>query len=172
MPLTRTQKKDIVTQVNATLKDAQSLILVHNKGMTVAQVSELRRRMREAGGSYRVVKNRLAKLAVKDTAFEEAALPMLKGPTALATSADPVSAAKVVVEFAKTNEKLVIIGGSFSGKALDVKGVEQLAKMPSLDQLRGMLVGMLQTPAQRLAVLCQANAAGLARCINAKAQKG
>src|SRR5689334_17239892 len=112
MPLTRSQKKDIIGEVNATLKSASALILVQNKGMTVAEVSELRRKMREAGGSYRVVKNRLAKLAVKDTQFEGSATPLLKGPTALATSEDPVAAAKVVVDFAKTNEKLVIVGGA------------------------------------------------------------
>lgn len=170
MPLTRTQKQQIIEEVNVTLKDASTLILVHNKGMTVAEVSELRRRMREAGAEYRVVKNRLAKRALQDTIYGKTA-DLLKGPTVMATSNDPVSAAKTLVDFAKTNDKLVIIGGAFGDRVLGVKEVETLAKMPSLDQLRGMIVGMLQTPAQRLAVLAGAPAGQIARVIGAKSRK-
>ncbi len=127
--------------------------------------------MREAGASYRVVKNRLAKLALKDTQFENVS-DLFKGPTAMALSKDPVAAAKVAVDFAKTNEKLVIVGGAFSQQMLDKNAVEALAKLPSLNELRARLVGMLQTPAQRIAVLMQANASGLARVISAHASKG
>lgn len=170
MPLTRNQKHDIVGEVQQSLKSSMSLILVHNNGMTVAQVSELRRRMREAGCEYRVVKNRLAKLALKDTEFEGASA-LMKGPTVMATSKEPANAAKVLVEFAKTNEKLVIIGGAFASKLLDAKGVETLSKMPSLDELRATLVGMLQTPAQRLVTLLQAPGSQVARVVSAYSQK-
>jgi large subunit ribosomal protein L10 len=170
MPLTRTQKHDIVGEVQETLKNSTSLILVHNKGMTVAEVSELRRRMRAAGAEYRVVKNRLAKLALKDSEFESAS-DLFTGPTAMATSKDPVAAAKIAVEFAKTNEKLVIVGGSFANKVMDAKGVEALSKLPSLDELRARLVGMLQTPAQRIATLLQAPGSQVARVVSAYSQK-
>lgn len=170
MPLSRVEKQDIVQEVQAHLNEATSLILVHNNGMTVAQVSELRRRMREAGASYRVVKNRLAKLALVDTQFANIS-DMFSGPTAMATSKDAVAAAKVAVEFAKTNDKLVIVGGAFANTKLDIKGVETLAKMPSLDELRAKLVGMLQTPATRIAGVLQAPGGQLARVIAAYSAK-
>lgn len=170
MPLNRAEKKTIIGEVNATLKSAGVLILVHNQGLTVAQVSQLRAKIREAGAEYRVVKNRLAKLAMEGTPYA-GAVDMMKGPTVMTTSADPVSAAKVVVDFAKTNDKLVIIGGQFGEKRLDAKTVEQLAKMPSLDQLRATLIGMLQTPAQRIASILQAPGGQVARCIGAHSRK-
>lgn len=170
MPMTRTQKQQVVETTHATLSDAGVLILVHNKGMTVAEVSELRRRMREAGASYKVVKNRLAKRGMEGTKYE-AVTSLMKGPTVMATSADPVSAAKVLVEFAKTNDKLVILGGAFGEKALDVKTVEQLAKLPSLNELRAKILGMIQTPATRIAGVLQAPGGQLARVIAAKAKK-
>lgn len=170
MPLTRAQKKDIIGEVHTSLKDVSTVVLVHNNGMTVAQVSELRRKMRAAGASYRVVKNRLARLALKDTAFDIAS-DLLKGPTGIASSKDAVAAAKVAVEFAKTNEKLVIIGGAFNNAKLDVKGVETLAKMPSLDELRARIVGMLKTPAMRIVTVLQAPGSQVARVIAAHASK-
>ncbi len=170
MPMTRAQKQEMIDTAHATLKDSSVMILVHNNGMTVAQVSELRRRVREAGASYRVVKNRLAKLAAKDTPFEHIS-GMLKGPTAMATSADPVAAAKAIVEYAKINEKLVVLGGAFGERVLDVKGVEQLAKMPSLDQLRSTLIALIQTPGTRIASILQAPAGQVARVIGAHARK-
>ncbi len=170
MPMTRAQKKDMIDTTTETLKNSSVVIMVHNKGLTVAEVSELRNRIRAAGASYRVVKNRLAKLAVKDTAFE-GITPMLSGPTAMTTSSDPVSAAKAIVDFAKTNDKLVVLGGIFGDRALDVKSVEQLAKMPSLNQLRGQIVGLLQAPAQRIATILQAPAGQVARVIGAHARK-
>lgn len=171
MPMNRAQKKTMIETTQETLKSAGVLVLTHNKGLTVAEVSELRRRMREAGAQYRVVKNRLAKLALEGSGFEQAS-DLMTGPTAMATSADPVAAAKVAVEFAKTNEKLVIIGGAFGDKALSVKEVETLAKMPSLDELRGKLIGLLQAPAQRIASILQAPGGQVARVIGAHARKG
>lgn len=170
MPMTRTQKQVAIESTKSTLSEAEVVILVHNKGLTVAEVSKLRTQMREAGAHYRVVKNRLIKLAVKDTRYEHLN-EMLTGPTALATSVDPIAAAKVVVDFAKTNDRLVVVGGAFGEKLLDVKSVEHLAKMPSLDQLRGQLVGLLQTPAQRIASVLQAPGGQLARVFSAYSQK-
>lgn len=170
MPLNKAQKQEIITEVNASLKGAESLVLVHNKGLTVAEFSDFRRKMREAGASFRVVKNRLAKIALKDTQFESAT-EMLKGPTGIATSNDPSSAAKVAVAFAKANEKLVIVGGAFANAKLDAKGVETLSKMPSLDELRATLIGMLKTPATRIATVLQAPPSQVARVIGAYSKK-
>lgn len=170
MPMTRAQKEQMVANATETLTTAQVLVLAHNNGLTVAQVSELRVKMREAGASYRVVKNRLAKIAMKDTPFA-AISDMMKGPTTMGTSPDPVAAAKVMVEFAKKNEKLVIIGGSFNGQPLDAKGVETLATMPSLDELRGKIVGLLQAPAQKILGVLQAPGGQVARVIGAYSKK-
>jgi large subunit ribosomal protein L10 len=126
--------------------------------------------MRAAGATFKVAKNRLAHLAVDGTRFEDLK-PMLKGPTALAWSKDPVAAAKVAVEFAKTNEKFVVIGGALGTQALDASGIKALAELPSLDTLRAKLVGMIQTPATRIAGVIQAPAGNLARVFGAYARK-
>ncbi|MBV8939372.1 MAG: 50S ribosomal protein L10 [Alphaproteobacteria bacterium] len=170
MPLSRAQKEEMIQQTKTALESAGVLVMVHNNGLTVAQVSSLRRKMRDAGASFRVVKNRLAKRAIENTPYAGVE-PLLKGPTAMATSPDPVTAAKVTVEFAKNNEKLVIIGGLFGDRLLDAKGVEQLAKMPSLDELRATLIALLQTPATRIAGVLQAPAGQLARVVGAYAKK-
>lgn len=170
MPMTRAQKQDSIESVSAKLKDAQIALVVHNNGLTVAQMSELRRKMREVGADFKVSKNRLTKLAAKDTPFEGIS-DLFKGPTALATSQDPVSVAKSLVEFAKANDKLVIVGGAFGEQKLAVKDVETLAKLPSLNELRAKIVGILQTPATRLACVLQAPASQVARVVSAKAQK-
>ncbi len=170
MALSKTQKINVINEVEASLKDASTIILVENKGMTVAEVSDLRRKARVAGATYKVAKNRLAKRALSGTAFEHIT-PMLKGPTAMAVSKDPVAAAKLIVDFAKTNEKLVILGGAFMEKNLDVKGVEALSKMPSLDELRAKIVGMLATPATRIATVLQAPASQIARVVSAYSKK-
>lgn len=170
MALSKAQKTNVISAVETSLKDASTVIVVHNKGMTVAEVSDLRRKARAVGATYKVAKNRLAKRALSGTAFEQLS-PMLKGPTAMAVSKDPVAAAKVVVDFAKTNEKLVILGGAFMDKNLDVKGVEALSKMPSLDELRAKIVGMLATPATRIATVLQAPASQLARVVSAYSKK-
>ena len=170
MALTRAKKKEVIEDVSGALQDAQVLILVHNKGMTVAEVSDLRTKMRTAGARYKVAKNRLVNIAAKGTVYE-AVSPKLKGPVGLAYSADPVAAAKVAVEFAKSNERLVILGGAFGERALSVQEVEALAKMPSLDELRGKIIGILQAPAQKILGVLQAPAGQVARVIGAYSKK-
>ena len=166
----RSQKTDAVAQLNAVFNEAGVVVITRNLGLSVAQSTELRTKMREAGASYTVAKNRLAKLALKDTDYagiEE----YLTGPTALAYSADPVAAAKAVVEFAKTNDKLEIVGGSMGSVALDANGVKALASMPSLDELRGKIVGLVNAPATKVVQLINAPASKLARVFGAYAAK-
>lgn len=170
MAMNRAEKQQMIEKAQGRIKDASVLILVHNKGLTVAEVSDLRRKMREAGASYDVVKNRLAKIALKDSAYSGVS-DLLKGPTVMATAADPVACAKTLVNFAKTNEKLVILGGAFGTQALDKKAVETLATLPSLDELRGKIVGLLQAPAQKILGVLQAPGGQVARVIAAKAKK-
>ena len=146
------------------------VVVALNNGLTVSEVTDLRRKMRAAGVTFKVAKNRLASLALEGTRFGGLA-PMLKGPTALAWSVDPVAAAKVAVEFAKTNEKFVLIGGALGAQTLDVSGLKALAELPSLDALRAGLVGMIQTPATRIAGVLQAPAGQLARVFGAYANK-
>jgi large subunit ribosomal protein L10 len=138
--------------------------------MTVAESGDLRGKMREAGAGFKVTKNRIAKLALKGTRFEDLDT-LFTGPTAVGTSEDPVAAAKILVEYAKSNNKLTIVGGSMDGKILDKAGVEALAKMPSLDELRGKLVGLLQAPASKLARVTQAPAGKLARVVKAREEQ-
>jgi len=166
----RTQKEKLVASLNQALSSTAAIVVTRQSGLTVAEATRLRRRMREAGASFKVTKNRLARLALKGTPFEGLA-PMFTGPTAIAWSQDPVAAAKAAVEFAKTNEKLVIVGGALGAKALDVAGVQALATMPSLDELRAKLVGMIVTPATRIAQIVNAPAASVARVIGAYARK-
>ena len=168
--MNRAEKQASIESVNATLKNAGIALVVHNNGLTVAQMSDLRNKMREVGAEFKVSKNRLSKIATKDTPYESIA-ELLKGPTAIATSADPVSVAKGLVDFAKTNDKLVIIGGAFGNQKLDVKGIEALSKLPSLNELRARLVGMLQTPATRIACVLQAPGGQVARVIAAHSNK-
>ena len=167
----RTQKEKLVASLNQALSATAAVVVTRQSGLTVAEATRLRRRMREAGASFKVTKNRLARLALKGTPFEGLA-PMFTGPTAIAWSQDPVAAAKAAVEFAKTNEKLVIVGGALGAKALDVAGVQALATMPSLDELRAKLLALLQTPATRIAGVLQAPAGQLARVLKARAEKG
>ena len=171
MPMTRAQKQVSIERANGKFQDAQIALVVHNNGLTVAQMSELRRKMREAGADFKVTKNRLAKIAAKDTPYE-GITDLLKGPAAIATSADPVSVAKGLVDFAKANEKLVIVGGAYGNQKLAAKDVEQLAKLPSLDELRARLIGMLKTPATRIASVLQAPGGQVARVIAAHSKQG
>lgn len=170
MPMTRQQKADQITEVNGKFTQADIALVVHNKGLTVAEMTALRAKMREAGADFKVAKNRLAKLAAKETKFD-AISDLFKGPSAIATAKDPVAVAKNLVEFAKTNEKLVIVGGAYGEKRLDVKAIEALSKLPSLNELRAKIVGMLQTPATRIACVLQAPGGQVARVIAAKARK-
>ena len=166
----RTQKAEVVSALNVSLGEVGVVVVTRNLGLTVTQSTDLRQKMRDAGAAYKVTKNRLARIALKDTAYEPIS-EMLTGPCALATSGDPVAAAKVAVDFAKTNDKLEIVGGAMGSTLLDANGVQALASMPSLDQLRATLLGLIQAPATKLATVTQAPAAQLARVFNAYATK-
>ena len=166
----RSQKTDAVAQLNNVFNEAGVVVVTRNLGLTVAESTDLRAKMREAGATYQVAKNRLAKIALKDTDYagiEE----YLNGPTALAYSADPVAAAKAVVEFAKTNDRIEVVGGSMGSQVLDEAGVRALASMPSLDELRGKIVGLVNAPATKIAQVVNAPAAKLARVFGAYGAK-
>ena len=167
----RSQKADVVSALRQRLTEVDLVVVTRQSGLTVAESTELRRRMRQAGAHYKVTKNRLARLALDGSKFTDLA-PLLKGPTGMASSKDPVAAAKVAVDYAKTNEKVEIVGGVLDGKFLDVDSVKALAALPSLNELRGKIVGMLQTPATRIAMVLQAPAGQLARVFGAYASKG
>ncbi|MEP2236608.1 MAG: 50S ribosomal protein L10 [Alteripontixanthobacter sp.] len=166
----RSQKSDAVAQLNAVFNEAGVVVVTRNLGLTVEQSTQLRQNMREAGASYKVAKNRLAKLALKDTDYEGIG-EHLTGPTALAYSEDPVAAAKIAVEFAKANDRLEIVGGSMGAQLLDEAGVRALASMPSLDELRGKLVGLVNAPATKIAQVVNAPANKLARVFGAYGAK-
>ena len=166
----RTEKREFVAALGQVFAETSMVVVTQNKGLTVAEVSELRRRMRASGSTFKVAKNRLAALALDGTRFEGIA-PLLKGPTALAWNKDPVAVAKVAVDFAKTNEKLVVMGGALGTQTLNADGIRALADLPSLDVLRGRLLGMIQTPGTRIAGILQAPAGQLARVFGAYAKK-
>jgi large subunit ribosomal protein L10 len=158
----RNQKKELVASLAKTLGETQVVVITRNHGLTVAQVSDLRTRMRGAGAQFKVTKNRLARIALEGTPYQDIG-QLLVGPVGLATSADPVAAAKIAVEFAKTNDKFEIVGGAMAGTLLDADGVKALAALPSLDELRAKLVGLLIAPQTKIAQLANAPAAKLAR---------
>jgi large subunit ribosomal protein L10 len=166
----RAQKEERVAELQQTLSGMSLMVVAHQTGMTVAELTALRRRVRDAGAGFKVTKNRLAKIAVTGTHFE-ALKDLFTGPTAVAFSSDPVAAAKVIADFANENQKLTIVGGALAGRTLDAEGVKALAKLPSLDQLRSQLVGLLQTPATRVAQVLNAPAGQLARVFGAYARK-
>jgi large subunit ribosomal protein L10 len=144
------------------------VVVTRNDGMTVADVTELRRRMRAAGASFKVAKNRLALLALDGTRFD-GLKPLMKGPTAISWSSDPVAVAKAAVDFAKTNDKFVLVGGALGSQVLDASGVKALSELPSLDSLRAKLLGLIAAPATRIAGVLQAPAGQLARVFAAYA---
>lgn len=166
----KSKKKSFVSELEEIYKNSNSVIVVHYHGLTVADVTKLRTNLREKQAYLKVVKNTLAKIASSNIGanFDDS---VFAGPTAIAYSEDPVAAAKEVVEFAKANDNLKIVGGLVNDQMLDVKAVEQLSKLPSLDELRGKIVGILQTPATNIARVLQAPASGLARVIKAHAEK-
>lgn len=168
--MNRNEKAELIETLQSTLSEATAVVVTHQTGLTVAESSDLRGRMREAGAGFKVTKNRLTKIALQGTKYEDIT-DLFTGPTAIGTSADPVSAAKTLVAFAKENDKLTIVGGALDGKALDKAGVEALAKLPSLDELRASLVGLLNAPATKVARVAQAPAAKLARVIQARADQ-
>ena len=168
--MNRNEKAELIETLQSTLSEAAAVVVTHQTGLTVAESSDLRGRMREAGAGFKVTKNRLTKIALQGTKYEDIS-DLFTGPTAMGTSADPVAAAKVLVNFAKENDKLTVIGGSLDGKVLDKAAVEALAKLPSLDELRAKLVGLLNAPATQVARVTQAPAAKLARVIQARADQ-
>ncbi len=165
----RAEKRDFVDQLSTVFAETSMIVITRNDGLTVADVTELRRRMRAAGAQYKVAKNRLAHIALDGTRFD-GIKPLLKGPTALAWSRDPVAVAKAAVEFAKTNEKFVLVGGALGTQMLDASGVKALAELPSLDALRAKLLGLIQAPATKVAGVLQAPAGQLARVFGAYAK--
>ena len=166
----KTEKAEVVKELSSVFAESGSVVVAHYTGLTVAELSDLRSRMRAAGASFRVAKNRLAVRALQGTAVEGIA-HLFKGPTGIAYSKDPVAASKVVVAYAKDNAKLVVLGGSVGSTALDANGVKALATLPSLDELRGKIVGLLVAPATKIAGVVQAPAGQLARVIGAYSKK-
>jgi large subunit ribosomal protein L10 len=166
----RTQKHDFVSTLEEVYKNSNSVIVTHYHGLTVAQITALRKSLRQNNATFKVVKNTLSKIAATKIKLDSIS-ELLKGPTAIAYSEDPVAAAKCVVEFAKKNEKLKIIGGIVNDQVLNTASIEQLATLPSLDELRGKIVGVLQAPAVKIARLVQAPASQLARVLQAYATK-
>jgi len=166
----RAEKSELVTAMNLVFKDAGAVVVAHYAGLSVAEMTAFRAKMRDAGAGVKVAKNRLAKLALKGTEAETIA-DLLKGPTVIAFSKDPVAAPKVATDFAKTNDKLVILGGSLGRTSLNPEGIKALASLPSLDELRGRLVGLISSPATRVAQIVAAPAAQVARVIGAYANK-
>lgn len=166
----RAEKSQLVEDLGSVFNDTGVVVVAHYTGLTVAEMTTLRARMRDVGASVRVAKNRLVKLALKGTDVEHIS-DLFQGPTVLAYSADPVAAPKIAVEFAKGNEKLVILGGAMGTTSLDPEGVKALAALPSLDELRGKLVGLMAAPATQIARVLSAPAGQVARVIGAYADK-
>ena len=166
----RAEKAQAVAELKQTFSEVGVVVVTRNLGMTVAQSTDLRNRMRDAGAAYKVSKNRLARIALDGTDYSSLG-DLLTGPVGLATSVDPVAAAKVVVDFAKTTDKFEIVGGAMGATALDLAGVQALATLPSLDELRAKIVGLIVAPATKLATITQAPAAQIARVLSAYAEK-
>lgn len=166
----RAEKREFVAELNGVFSGAGSVVVAHYAGLTVAQMNDLRSRMRTAGGAVKVAKNRLAKIALQGTESEGVS-NLFIGQTLIAYSDDPVTAPKIAVEFAKVSDKLVILGGAMGATTLDADGVKALATMPSLDELRAKIVGMINTPATRIAQIVNAPAGAVARVIGAYARK-
>ena len=166
----RAEKREFVTGLNEVFSNTGSVVVAHYAGLTVANMNDLRSKMRAAGGTVKVAKNRLAVIALQGTE-SEAIKDLFKGQTLIAYADDPVTAPKVASDFAKANDKLVILGGAMGSTALDADGVKALATMPSLDELRAKIVGMIQTPATRIAAVVNAPAGNLARVFGAYARK-
>jgi len=167
----RAQKQQLTTSLHEDLADTVCVVVTHQTGLSVAEVTQLRQQMRTAGARYRVTKNRLMRRALEGTEFEGLA-PLFTGPTAIAFSRDPVAAAKAAVAYANRNNKLTIVGGGLQGQVLDEAAVKALATLPSLDELRGKIIGLINAPATKLAALLQTPAGQLARVLAAHAEGG
>jgi len=166
----RAAKKELVTDLNGVFKGTNVVVVAHYAGLTVAQMQNLRKQMKEKGAAVRVAKNRLAKIALEGTDVASI-VPLLRGPTLIAYSGDPIAAPKVASDFAKSHEKFVILGGAMGKTALDANGVKALAALPSLDELRAILVGLIQAPATKIARVINAPATKVARVFAAYAKK-
>lgn len=164
----RSKKAEFVTNLEELYKNFSSIIVTHYHGLTVAQLSILRRSLRNNGGGFKVVKNRLSKIAVGNVGAKSM-IDMLSGPTAIAYSNDPVGVAKAIVDFIKLHESLKIVGGFVDSQLLNVEEVKQIAKLPSLDGIRGQIIGILQQPSIQLVTLLQAPSSAIARVLNAHA---
>jgi large subunit ribosomal protein L10 len=166
----RKGKEDLVVSLRRVFDESALVVVAHYSGMTVGQMTELRAKMGKVGATFRVTKNRITRLALEGTKFQPLNA-LFTGPTAIAFSADPVAAAKVAVDFAKTNDKLVLLGGALNEDRLDPNGIKALATLPSLDELRSKIVGMVLTPATRIAGILRAPAGQLARVVGAYAAR-
>ena len=166
----KAEKRELVAELHDAFAKTDVIVVAHYAGLTVAQMTKLRRQMKDAGGTVRVAKNKLARLALAGT-HSEGIIDLFKGPTVVAFSKDPVSVAKVASNFAKDHAKLVILGGAMGKTVLDAKGVKTLAELPSLDQLRATILGLIQAPASTIARLVKEPGAQLARVIQAHADK-
>ena len=166
----RSQKRQITAALHDDLAATVCVVVTHQTGLSVDEVTQLRRQMRTAGARYRVTKNRLARRALEGTPFAALA-PLFTGPTAIAFSRDPVAAAKAAVEYANRNTKLTVIGGGLSGQPLDAAGIRALATLPSLDELRSTIIGLINAPATKLATLLQTPAGQLARVLAAHSEQ-
>jgi large subunit ribosomal protein L10 len=166
----RAVKKEQIASLGEVFKTTKVVVVAHYSGLTVAQMQTLRRQMRQAGASVKVAKNRLAKIALEGSDVASIA-PLMKGPTLIAFSGDPVAAPKVAVDFAKTHERFVILGGAMGKTSLDQNGIKALAALPSLDELRAKILGVIQAPATKIAQVVNAPAAQLARVVQAYASK-
>ena len=166
----RSQKADVVEELKRVFSETSVVVVTRNLGLTVAQSTDLRLKMRDAGAQFKVTKNRLALIALEGSRYQPIG-DLLTGPTALATSTDPVAAAKIAVDFAKTNNRFEIVGGAMGDTVLDVNGIKALAALPSLDELRAKIVGLVQAPATKIAQVVTAPAAKVARVVQAYASK-
>ncbi len=171
MAMNREQKQEQIEWLKDKFANSRIVVVTHNTGLTVSQMTTLRNELRENGAGFKVVKNTLAKIASKDTDYE-GLNDLFSGPVGIAYSEDAVAAAKITQNFAKDNKALVILGGSLGAKKLAASDVETLSKLPSLDELRGKLVGLIQAPATKVAGVLQAPAGQLARVTGAYAAKG
>ncbi len=168
--MNRAQKKEWIDTTHKQVAEAGIVLIAHYKGLTVAEMTELRGNVRKAGAGFKVTKNLLAKRAFGGTAYESV-IDMFKGPTALAYANEPVAAAKALSEFAKKNDKLVLVGGAFGNTVLNKAQIQELASLPSLDELRAKILMLLNAPATKVAGVLQAPAGQLARVFGAYATK-
>lgn len=170
MGMTRAEKETEVQELNQRFANDEVVVVTHYSGLTVKEITDLRTQLRDKGATFKVTKNSLAKLAIKGTRFEKIE-KLFAGPTGVATSKDPAAAAKVAYEYAKKNEKLIILGGAFGDMILDKAGVEQLAKLPSLDEIRSKIIGLLQAPASKMVGVLQAPARQMVGVTKAYSEK-